>query len=104
MGWDIDVPERIYQRLANEIFFRVLNGFYLPGSKLPSLLEISKEAGSSSETVRKAIDELERNGIVNRSRFGNYITTDKSTILTYKEKYLSKIEKEYLAAKAKIKE
>ena len=24
MSWDIDVREKVYQRLANEIFFRIL--------------------------------------------------------------------------------
>ena len=28
MGWDIDVKEKIYQKLANEIFFRIYNGTY----------------------------------------------------------------------------
>ena len=28
MGWDIDVREKLYQRLANEIFFRILHGEY----------------------------------------------------------------------------
>ena len=28
MGWDIDVREKVYQRLANEVFFRILHGKY----------------------------------------------------------------------------
>ena len=28
MSWDIDVSEKLYQRLANEIFFRILHGKY----------------------------------------------------------------------------
>ena len=31
MGWDIDVREKIYLRLANEIFFRILHGEYAQG-------------------------------------------------------------------------
>lgn len=53
--WDIDVKEKVYQRLANEIFFRIYNGTYRLGSKLPSYINIAKEAGSSPETVRKAL-------------------------------------------------
>ena len=37
MGWDIDVREKVYQRLANEIFFRILRGEYALGAKLPPL-------------------------------------------------------------------
>ena len=39
MGWDIDVKEKIYLRLANEIFFRIYNGTYQLGSKLPSYIK-----------------------------------------------------------------
>ena len=28
MSWDIEVREKVYQRLANEIFFRILHGEY----------------------------------------------------------------------------
>lgn len=30
MSWDIDVREKVYQRLANEVFFRILHGKYDP--------------------------------------------------------------------------
>lgn len=53
MSRDIDVREKVYQRLANEIFFRILHGEYVKGAKLPSYIKIAKEAGSSPETVRK---------------------------------------------------
>ena len=36
MSWDIEVHEKVYQRLANEIFFRILRGEYALGAKLPS--------------------------------------------------------------------
>ena len=64
--WDIAIKEKVYQRLANEIFFRILHGEYAPGSKLPSHIDLAKEAGSSPETVRKAIRELQRNGVVEK--------------------------------------
>ena len=50
MGWDIDVREKIYLRLANEIFFRILHGEYAQGEKLPSYAELAKKAGCSPET------------------------------------------------------
>lgn len=38
--WDITVREKVYQRLANEIFFRVLHGEYALGAKLPSFIPV----------------------------------------------------------------
>ena len=33
MSWDIEVREKVYQRLANEIFFRILHGGIWVGDK-----------------------------------------------------------------------
>lgn len=66
MGWDIDVKEKVYQRLANEIFFRIYNGTYPLGTKLPSHHNIAKEADSNPETVRKAIWDLCKSGLIEK--------------------------------------
>lgn len=44
MSWDIEVHEKVYQRLANEIFFRILRSEYALGAKLPSYIDLAKEA------------------------------------------------------------
>lgn len=102
MGWDIDVREKVYQRLANEIFFRILRGEYALGAKLPSYIEIAKEAGSSPETVRKAIRELQQHGVIEKTRWGYYVSSNKTAVLAFREKYLEKIECDYAVAKEKV--
>ena len=102
MSWDIDVSEKLYQRLANEIFFRILRGEYALGAKLPSYIEIAKEAGSSPETVRKAIRELQQQGVVEKMRRGYFVTADEAVVMAYRQQYLTTIEKKYLVAKAKV--
>lgn len=102
MGWDIAVKEKVYQRLANEIFFRIYNGTYPLGSKLPSYLDIAKEAGSSPETVRKAVKELQSNGVVNKTHWGLYVTSERKTVQEYCDRYIIVIEKEYATAKEKV--
>lgn len=102
MGWDIDVREKVYQRLANEIFFRILRGQYALGAKLPSYIEIAKEARSSPETVRKAIRELQQHSVIKKTRRGYFVTSDKSAVTAFRQQYLAAIEKEYLNAKEKV--
>lgn len=102
MGWDIDVREKVYQRLANEVFFRILHGKYALGAKLPSYIDLAKEAGSSPETVRKAIRELQQQGVVEKTRQGYFVTSDEATITAFRERYLASVEKEYQNAKAKV--
>ncbi len=102
MGWDIDIKEKVYQRLANEIFFRIYNGIYQLGTKLPSYFNIAKEAGSSPETVRKAIWELQEHGAIEKTRYGNFVTSDQEKVFEYRDSYLDVIKQEYIAAKNKL--
>ena len=93
--------EKVYQRFANEIFFRVLHGEYALGAKLPSFIDLAKEAGSSPETVRKAIRELQQHSVIEKTRWGYFIASDEAVIAAYRQQYLEAVEKEYLSAKEK---
>ena len=81
MAWDIVVKTKVYHLLANEIFFRIYNGTYPPGAKLSSFPVFAKEVGSSPETVRKAISELQMHGIVERNRLGYFVTSNHFNLL-----------------------
>ena len=102
MGWDIDVKEKIYLRLTNEIFFRIYNGTYQLGAKFPSYVKIAKETGSSPETVRKAFQRLQQYGVIEKTRWGYFVASDNTPILDYRQQYLTGIKHEYLTAKEKV--
>ena len=102
MRWDIDVSKKLYQRLANEIFFRILHGKYRTGDKMPSYTELAKEAGSSPETVRKAFQELQQHGVIEKTRRGYFVTSDNAVVAAFRERYLASVEEEYRHAKAKV--
>lgn len=102
MGWDIDIREKIYLRLANEIFFRILHGEYALGAKLPSYIDLAKEAGSSPETVRKAFRELQQHGVIEKTRRGYFVTFDKAPIVAFRQQYLATIKQQYDTAKNKV--
>lgn len=103
MSWDIEVHEKVYQRLANEIFFRILRGEYALGAKLPSYIDLAKQAGSSPETVRKAIRALQQYGAIEKTRWGYFVTSDKAAITAFRERYLASVEEEYHNALTKVK-
>ena len=102
MSWDIDVSEKLYQRLANEIFFRILHGKYRTGDKMPSYTELAKEAGSSPETVRKAFRELQHYGVIEKMRRGYFVTADEAVVMAYRQQYLHMSIKERLRQKEQI--
>lgn len=102
MAWDIGIKHKVYERLADELFFRIYNGTYALGSKLPSYLALVKEAGSSPETVRKALWRLHTQGIVEKTRYGYFVTSNPSKVIEYRDSYLAVVEREYLVAKQKV--
>lgn len=104
MAWDIAVKTKVYHLLANEIFFRIYNGTYPPGVKLSSFPVFAKEVGSSPETVRKAIYELQKHGIVERNRLGFFVTSNHKKVLEYRDSYLAAVEQRYFEAKQKVEE
>jgi len=60
------VPQRafLYSDLVIALRSRIARGAYPPGSRLPSLAELTREFGVSAITVRRALRELTYEGLV----------------------------------------
>ncbi|MER6526125.1 GntR family transcriptional regulator [Streptomyces sp. NPDC001508] len=54
----------LYRQLSEIIEARLQAGEYPPGRRLPSLLEFADEFGVNRLTVRQALDELARRGVI----------------------------------------
>jgi GntR family transcriptional regulator len=54
----------IYQQIADEIRAAVAAGIYRPGEAIPSLRAMAIEAQVNPNTVQRAYDELEREGLI----------------------------------------
>jgi DNA-binding GntR family transcriptional regulator len=63
---------RVYRQLATEI----ANGALLPGDRLPSERALCDELGVSRATVRRAIEELAGDGLVESRGRGSFVTGD----------------------------
>lgn len=62
----IDLQSRvpIYRQIYDNIRNRILDGEIHHDEKLPSVRELSKELGVNPNTVTKAMQELERDGVI----------------------------------------
>lgn len=62
----LDIP--IYQQLVDKIRAGVKKGTLLPGQQLPTVQELSERLGVARGTIKRAYDELERSGLVEKAQ------------------------------------
>ncbi len=74
---DFDTNKPIYQQIAEDILKKAVRGEILPGDRIPSAREYASQKLVNPNTVVRAFQDLEREGLVVVKRgLGNYLTTD----------------------------
>ncbi len=64
-----------WQQLAGLLRAQIIGGERAPGDRLPSIVSLSQEHGLAQVTVRKAIVQLQREGLVeSKSGWGTFVT------------------------------
>ena len=70
-----DLP--IYSQLIQRIKQGIVSGDLSPGGRLPSVRDLAMEAGVNPNTMQRALQELEREGMVFSQRTaGRFVTED----------------------------
>lgn len=59
-----ELPLPLYARLRDELRAGILDGRLAPGSKLPSEYELTEQHGVSRITVRQALNDLQKEGLI----------------------------------------
>ncbi len=81
MSWNLKTDRPIYLQLSNYLRLKIVSGCYPPGSKLPSVRELAAKASVSPNTMMKALDELEAEGLIHpMNTRGIFITEDMEKI------------------------
>lgn len=95
MNFDNNLP--IYIQILNLIKGRIVSGQIGGGDKLPSVREYSKELKVNPNTVQRAYQELEREGLVFTQRgMGTFVTEDIKTIERLKRDMADEIIRNFL--------
>jgi GntR family transcriptional regulator len=69
----------IYRQIADEIRAAVAAGLYRPGESLPSLRAMAVEIQVNPNTVQRAYDELEREGLIYSQRGRGLFVAEQGT-------------------------
>lgn len=81
MPWEFNSNEPIYLQLIKELELKIVSGTYPPGSQLPGVRALALDAAVNPNTVQRAMQELERLGLVYAQRTsGRFVTEDQDKI------------------------
>ena len=96
MNISIDYTKRepIYEQIVREVEKLITLGVLTPGSQIPSVRARAYDLGINPNTVKKAYDMLEENGlIISKSTKGTFISDDVSMAKKQKiEELMEKIQ------------
>ena len=81
MDWQFDSSMPIYTQLVYKIELAIVSGEFVRGQRLSAVRDMAAEAGVNPNTMQRAFQELERQGLVYTQRSsGRYVTEDMTVI------------------------
>ena len=81
MQWKFDGNAPIYTQLVDQMKLGIVSGEGIPGQRIPAVRELAVDAGVNPNTMQRALQELERQGLMFSQRTsGRFITEDREMI------------------------
>ena len=103
MDWDFKSDLPIYSQLVEQIKLGIVSGIFKPGERLASVRDMAMEAGVNPNTMQRALQELEREGMVYSQRTsGRFVTEDEAVIDNAKKNLAEEQIKSFLEAMSKL--
>ena len=90
MDWNFRNDLPIYSQLLEQIKLAVVTGVYSPGERLPSVRELAMEAGVNPNTMQRALQELEREGLVYSQRTAGRFVTEETGLIDGAKRQLAR--------------
>ena len=103
MEWKFRSDLPIYSQLVEQIKLGIVSGSLLPGERLMSVRDMAAEAGVNPNTMQRALQELERDGMVYSQRTaGRFVTENMPVIERAKKKFAEEQIRGFLEAMKKL--
>ena len=103
MEWKFRGDLPIYSQLVEQIKLGIVSGSFLPGERLRSVRDMAAEAGVNPNTMQRALQELERDGMVYTQRTaGRFVTEDMRVIEHTKKQFAEERIRSFLEAMRKL--
>ena len=99
MNWTFRSDLPIYTQLVDRFVQGIASGAMAPGARLSSVRDLATEAGVNPNTMQRALQELERQGLVYSQRpAGRYVTEDTERISSVRKTVARTELRRFLAA------
>ena len=103
MDWKFRSDLPIYSQLVEQIKLGIVSAKLLPGERLMSVRDMATEAGVNPNTMQRALQELERDGMVYSQRTaGRFVTENMQVIERAKKKFAEEQIRSFLEAMKKL--
>ena len=103
MDWKLEDDRPIWLQLSQQLTRRIITGIYPPGSRLPPVRELAAEAGVNPNTMRRALAQLEQDGLAKADRTaGRLVTQDTGVLDRVRSGEAKVVVRQYLDAMAAL--
>ncbi|GIP36999.1 GntR family transcriptional regulator [Paenibacillus sp. J31TS4] len=98
LQFELDLSQPLYEQVWNHVRSSVAKGVIGLGEKMPSVRELAQMLQINPNTVMRAYQELERDGLTETRRGqGTFITSDPIKVATVRESLAQAAVEEFLA-------
>lgn len=88
----------IYLQLVEQIRNDIISGFYKGGDKLPSVRDLAVQMEVNPNTLQKALNQLEKEGLIFTKRnVGKFVTAESDKIDSGKEEQALLLTRNYIS-------
>lgn len=95
ISFDPNLP--IFLQIMNYVKKLIVRGILKPGEKVPSVREMALHLGVNPNTVQKAYEELESEGVIFTKRGqGNFVSENHHLVVELKNKMIQEIMDKFL--------
>ncbi|HAK18087.1 MAG TPA: GntR family transcriptional regulator [Lachnospiraceae bacterium] len=94
MKWEFKNGIPIYLQIIDQIKRQIVSGELAPGSRIPAVRDLAKEAGVNPNTMQRALTQLEQEGLLYTQRTSGRFVTQEEEIMKQTRMQLSD---EYIA-------
>lgn len=87
MTWELSSDRPIYAQLIEQLELKICAGKYPPGSRMPPVRELAREASVNPNTMQRALAGLEEEGLLHTHRTsGRFVTEDEKLVMQVKNR------------------